>query len=63
MLRLAGFGPRTLTEALGSLSGERSWAYSWDRAARELGYAPRDLETGLRQTVEALRRTRNGDRD
>ena len=44
--------PPNLRELITSGDGVTFWA-SYDKAARELGYAPRDMETGLRQTLEA----------
>jgi nucleoside-diphosphate-sugar epimerase len=44
--------PPNLRELISSGDNVTFWA-SYDKAARELGYAPRDLETGLRQTLEA----------
>lgn len=42
--------PPNLKELISSADGVTFWA-SHDKAARELGYAPRDLRTGLRATV------------
>jgi dihydroflavonol-4-reductase len=42
--------PRNLGEAIRSTDGVTYWA-SDAKARRELGFAPRDLETGLRETV------------
>jgi nucleoside-diphosphate-sugar epimerase len=44
--------PPNLRELIASADGVTFWA-SYDKAARELGYAPRDLEQGLRETLEA----------
>ena len=44
-----GVGPN-LRELISSSDGVTFWAKD-DKARSELGYAPRDLETGLRQTV------------
>jgi nucleoside-diphosphate-sugar epimerase len=44
--------PPNLRELISSGDGVTFWA-SYDKAAKELGYAPRDMETGLRQTLEA----------
>jgi nucleoside-diphosphate-sugar epimerase len=44
--------PPNLRELISSGDGVTFWA-SYDKAARELGYAPRGLEDGLRQTLEA----------
>lgn len=44
--------PPNLRELISSGDGVTFWA-SYDKAARDLGYAPRDMETGLRQTLEA----------
>jgi dihydroflavonol-4-reductase len=46
--------PPNLREGIRSADGVTYWA-KHDKAMRELGYAPRDLETGLRQTLEALK--------
>jgi len=48
---LLGFPPN-LRELIRSSDGVTCWA-SDDKARRELGFAPRDLETGLRQTLGA----------
>lgn len=50
-----GFPPN-LGEVVKASDGVTYWA-SHDKARRELGYAPRDLETGLRQTLEATARS------
>jgi dihydroflavonol-4-reductase len=52
--RIMGTGPN-LREIIKAAEGVTYWA-SDAKARRDLGYAPRDLETGLRQTVEALGR-------
>jgi nucleoside-diphosphate-sugar epimerase len=44
--------PPNLRELISSADGVTFWA-SYDKAARELGYAPRGLEDGLRATLEA----------
>jgi nucleoside-diphosphate-sugar epimerase len=44
--------PPNLRELISSADGVTFWA-SHDKASRELGYAPRGLEEGLRQTLEA----------
>ncbi len=44
--------PPNLRELISSGDGVTFWA-SYDKAARELGYAPRGMEEGLRQTLEA----------
>ena len=44
--------PPNLRELISSADGVTFWA-SYEKAARELGYAPRGLEEGLRQTLEA----------
>jgi nucleoside-diphosphate-sugar epimerase len=36
------------------------WAYRSDKAARELGYAPRSLEKGLQMTYQWLEGVRRG---
>jgi dihydroflavonol-4-reductase len=47
-----GTGPN-LRELIKAAEGVTYWAKD-DKARRELDYAPRDLETGVRQTVAAL---------
>jgi nucleoside-diphosphate-sugar epimerase len=49
--KLMGFGPN-LAELIRSSDGVTYWA-THEKAERELGYAPRDLDTGLRQTLAA----------
>ncbi len=44
--------PPNLRELISSADGVTFWA-SHEKASRELGYAPRGLEEGLRQTLEA----------
>ena len=44
--------PPNLRELISSADGVTFWA-SYEKAGRELGYAPRGLEDGLRQTLEA----------
>ncbi len=44
--------PPNLRELISSANGVTFWA-SHEKASRELGYAPRGLEEGLRQTLEA----------
>jgi dihydroflavonol-4-reductase len=44
--------PPNLRELISSADGVTFWA-GYDKAARELGYAPRGLEEGLRATLEA----------
>jgi nucleoside-diphosphate-sugar epimerase len=44
--------PPNLRELISSGDGVTFWA-SYDKAARELGYAPRGMEEGLRQTLAA----------
>jgi nucleoside-diphosphate-sugar epimerase len=44
--------PPNLRELISSADGVTFWA-GYDKAAAELGYAPRGLEEGLRQTLEA----------
>ena len=46
-----GVGPN-LRESIRAAEGVTYWATD-DKARRELGYAPRDLETGVRQTLAA----------
>lgn len=50
---LTGLPPRLTHEVVGVF--RQHWAYSSAKAERELGYRPRSLDTGLRQTVEWLR--------
>jgi dihydroflavonol-4-reductase len=49
--KLMGFPPN-LAELIKSADGVTFWA-SDEKARRELGYTPRDLDTGLRQTLTA----------
>jgi dihydroflavonol-4-reductase len=49
--KMMGFPPN-LAELIKSADGVTFWA-SHDKARRDLGYSPRDLETGLRQTLAA----------
>jgi dihydroflavonol-4-reductase len=44
--------PPNLRELISSADGVTFWA-SYEKAARELGYAPRGMEEGIRQTLEA----------
>ena len=44
--------PPNLRELISSADGVTFWA-GYEKAAQELGYAPRGLEQGLRQTLEA----------
>jgi nucleoside-diphosphate-sugar epimerase len=44
--------PPNLRELISSADGVTFWA-SYEKAGRELGYAPRGLEEGLKQTLEA----------
>ena len=46
-----GFPPN-LRELIRTSDGVTYWATD-DKARRELGYAPRDMDTGLRQTLAA----------
>jgi nucleoside-diphosphate-sugar epimerase len=48
---IMGFPPN-FGEAIKSSDGVTYWA-KHDKAMRELGYSPRDLKTGLRQTLDA----------
>jgi hypothetical protein len=48
---MLGLGPN-LRELISAADGVTYWA-SHGKAARELGYAPRDLGTGIRETIEA----------
>jgi hypothetical protein len=50
--RMRGTGPN-LREVIRAAEGVTYWATD-AKARRELGYAPRDLATGLAQTVAAL---------
>jgi dihydroflavonol-4-reductase len=49
--KLMGFPPN-FKELISASDGVTYWAKD-DKARRELGYAPRDLETGLRETIAA----------
>lgn len=49
--KLTGFPPN-FRELISASDGVTYWAKD-DKARRELGYAPRDLATGLRQTLDA----------
>lgn len=51
--------PPNLRELISSADGVTFWA-SYDKAARELGYAPRGLEEGLRATLETEGRLPGG---
>jgi len=44
--------PPNLRELISSADGVTFWA-SYDKAGRELGYAPRGIEEGIRQTLQA----------
>jgi nucleoside-diphosphate-sugar epimerase len=44
--------PPNLRELISSAEGVTFWA-SYEKAGRELGYAPRGIEEGIRQTLEA----------
>jgi nucleoside-diphosphate-sugar epimerase len=44
--------PPNLRELISSADGVTFWA-SYEKAARELGYAPRGMDEGMRQTLEA----------
>jgi len=44
--------PPNLRELISSADGVTFWA-SHEKASRDLGYAPRGMEEGLRQTLEA----------
>ena len=46
-----GFPPN-FGELIKASDGVTYWA-KHDKAMRELGYSPRDLETGLQQTLDA----------
>lgn len=45
--------PPNLREGIRAAQGVTYWG-SHDKAMHELGFSPRDLETGIRQTLEAL---------
>jgi nucleoside-diphosphate-sugar epimerase len=47
------FGTPNLREAIKSVEGATYWA-THEKARRELGYSPRDLDTGLKQTLAEL---------
>jgi len=47
------FGTPNLREAIRAVDGATYWA-THEKAKRELGYAPRDLDTGLRDTLAEL---------
>jgi dihydroflavonol-4-reductase len=49
--KLMGFPPN-FRELISASDGVTYWAKD-DKARRDLGYSPRDLDTGLRQTLEA----------
>ena len=49
--KMMGFPPN-FRELISASDGVTYWAKD-DKARRELGYSPRDLDTGLRQTLEA----------
>jgi nucleoside-diphosphate-sugar epimerase len=49
--KLMGFPPN-FKELISASDGVTYWA-SDDKARKELGYSPRDLETGLRETLAA----------
>ena len=49
--KIMGFPPN-FRELISASDGVTYWAKD-DKARRELGYSPRDLETGLRQTLES----------
>jgi nucleoside-diphosphate-sugar epimerase len=49
--KLMGFPPN-FRELISASDGVTYWARD-DKARRELGYSPRDLGTGLRQTLDA----------
>jgi nucleoside-diphosphate-sugar epimerase len=49
--KLMGFPPN-FRELISASDGVTYWAKD-DKARRELGYSPRDLETGLRETLTA----------
>jgi nucleoside-diphosphate-sugar epimerase len=47
---MLGFPPN-LRELIATSDGVTYWATD-EKARRELGYTPRDMDTGLRQTLE-----------
>jgi nucleoside-diphosphate-sugar epimerase len=49
--RMMGVGPN-LRESIRAADGVTYWATD-EKARRELGYAPRGLETGIRETLAA----------
>jgi nucleoside-diphosphate-sugar epimerase len=49
--KMMGFPPN-FRELISASDGVTYWAKD-DKARSELGYAPRDLATGLRQTLDA----------
>lgn len=51
--------PPNMRELISSADGVTFWA-SHDRAEAELGYAPRDLDQGMRDTVAAVRNPARG---
>ncbi|HMC49840.1 MAG TPA: NAD-dependent epimerase/dehydratase family protein [Solirubrobacterales bacterium] len=55
--KLAG-QPPNLRELISSADGVTFWA-SYEKAARDLGYAPRGMEEGMRQTLEGDERFPN----
>jgi nucleoside-diphosphate-sugar epimerase len=48
--KMLGFPPN-LRELIATSDGVTYWATD-EKARRELGYTPRDMDTGLRQTLE-----------
>ena len=44
--------PPNMRELISTADGVTFWA-SHEKASRELGYAPRGMEEGIRQTLEA----------
>ena len=49
--KMMGFPPN-FRELISASDGVTYWARD-DKARRELGYSPRDLDTGLKQTLKA----------
>ncbi|MEA2457463.1 MAG: hypothetical protein QOC95_435, partial [Thermoleophilaceae bacterium] len=49
--KIMGFPPN-FRELISASDGVTYWAKD-DKARRELGYSPRDLDTGLRQTLDS----------
>jgi hypothetical protein len=43
-----------------AMSGGVHWSFDGDKARRELGFAPRSLDAGLREVMEFYRRAERG---